>query len=143
MNINNFGRTSFVNWTEAELRQERQEMTDPKTLARTKNPKTPKDAAKKIVKSGALSRQEKWVYDTIVRYLKYEPDLRQRKDFTTKDIAGWTDKYSYDKAYDICRKRFSGLEWKNKIVTIWISTNKKTGRNIYKRRDGCRVWRLK
>ena len=33
MNINNFGRTSFVNWTEAELRQERQEMTEQELLA--------------------------------------------------------------------------------------------------------------
>jgi len=100
-------------------------------LARDTDPITSHEAAEKMVKSGELNRQEKWVYDTIIRYLKYYPPLKQRKDFTTKDIANWTDRYPYYKAYDICRKRFSGLRNKGKI--------ERTG----KIRDGCFVERLK
>jgi hypothetical protein len=96
-------------------------------LCRTNNPQTSKDAAEKMVKSGALSRQEKKVYDEIVKYVQI------RKQFTTKDIALNMSKYSYwsyDKCYDICRKRFSGLRDRGKIE---ITGDK---------RDGCRVWRL-
>ena len=102
-------------------------MTDPKTLARTENPQTSKDAAKRMVESGELSRQEKMVCGEIIRY-----HYMLGEDFTTKDIAlQLTNKtMPYDKAYDICRKRFSGLFNKMKIVL--------TG----ERRDGCRCWRL-
>lgn len=98
-------------------------MTDPKTLARTNNPQTSKDAAEKMVKSGALSRQEKEVLYIIEIW-------HSDSDFTTKDIAVKMLGYPYYKAYDICRKRFSGLFNKFKIVL--------TG----ERRDSCRVWRL-
>ena len=114
-------------------------MTDPKTLARTENPQTSKDAAEKMIKSGALSRQEKMIYWAIQGYCK------NFGDFTTKDIAhNWvlTNRIPYHKAYDICRKRFSGLRDKGKIERIWLGVSKKTGKGIYKRRDGCRVWRL-
>ena len=104
-------------------------MTDPKTLARTNGPQTSKDAARKIVESGELNRQEKWVYNLIMKYVNSHP-LERDKTFTTKDIAGWTRAVSYDKAYEICRRRFSGLFNKFKICL--------TG----ERRDGCRVWRL-
>jgi len=103
---------------------------DTTTLARKENPQTSKDAAEKMVKSGALNRQEKWIYNLIMKYVNSHP-LERDKTFTTKDIAGWTRAYAYDKAYDICRKRFSGLRDKGKIEL--------TGG----RRDGCRVWRLK
>jgi len=93
-------------------------------LARTCNPQTSKDAAAKMVKSGALNRQEKEVYNAIKKSMK--------KEFTTKNIASWMTTLPYYKAYDICRKRFSGLERKGKIEEL-------TG----ERRDGCRVWRLK
>ncbi len=101
-------------------------MTDPKTLARTNDPKTSKDAARKMVESGELSRQEDKVYGAISRYVM----CHTKDDFTTKDIAIWMLPMPYYKAYDICRKRFSGLFNKMKIVL--------TGEV----RDHCRVWRL-
>jgi len=115
-------------------------VTDPKTLARTNDPQTSKDAAEKMVKSGALSWQEKMVLLAITRYWKDE--------FTTKEVAKYMSIKSvmpYYKAYDICKRRFSGLERHGKIelvvregITHWPS-----GEPVYKRRDGCRVWRLK
>jgi len=101
-------------------------------LARKDDPQTSKAAAEKMVESGELSRQEKWVYNIIIKYVQsHSPLLDEDKNFTTKDIAHWQYAVIYDKAYDICRKRFSGLENKGKIEL--------TGG----RRDGCRVWRLK
>ncbi len=96
-------------------------------LARTENPQTSKDAAEKMVKSGELNRQEKRVYDAITRYSM----CHSIKEFTTKNVAIWMLPMPYYKAYDICRKRFSGLRDKGKIEL--------TGG----RRDGCQVWRLK
>ena len=118
-------------------------------LARKENPQTSKDAAEKMVKSGALNLQEKRVYDAITRYSM----CHSAKEFTTKDVAIWMLPMPYYKAYDICRKRFSGLENKGKIepiqrtVDIGGKTYKvaitKSSKPAYKRRDGCRVWRLK
>ncbi len=93
-------------------------------LARKENPQTSKDAAEKMVNSGALNQQQKNVYEAILRWTKY------CDTFTTKDIASCISWCTYDKAYDICRKRFSGLRDKGKIEL--------TGG----RRDGCQVWRL-
>ncbi len=101
-------------------------------LARTENPQTSKDAAEKMVRSGALNRQEKRVYDAITKYSM----CHSAKEFTTKDVAIWMLPMPYYKAYDICRKRFSGLHLKRKIALVF------EGLDI-KRRDGCRVWRLK
>ena len=94
-------------------------------LARVKDPITSHKAAEKMVVSGALNKQEKEVYDAILRNAIMFPD------FTTKDIAIAMLSMPYWKAYDICRRRFSGLKNKGKIEL--------TG----DRRDGCRVWRLK
>ena len=91
-------------------------------LARKENPQTSKDAAKMMVKSGALSRQEDEVYQAIQGW--------HSGGFTTKDISLKMTKYTIDKAYDICRKRFSGLSNKFKITTT------------SERRDNCQVWRL-
>lgn len=112
-------------------------------LCRTNDPQTSKDAAQRMVESGKLSRQEQQVYNTISKYMRYAPVLYGLKDFTTKDIASWMTSLTYDKAYDICRRRFSGLQDKGKIEPIvreGILTI--TGRTVYERRDGCRVWRL-
>jgi len=120
-------------------------------LARKDDPQTSKDAAKKMVESGELSRQEKMVYDAILRYINVNPLSRITKGFTTKDIAKSMSEFrryaDYFKWYDICRKRFSGLERKGKIEVIVIG-KKRLGATqlfdkIYKRRDGCRCWRLK
>ena len=94
-------------------------------LARAKDPETSHEAAEKMVVSGALNKQEQEVYDAILRYAIMFPD------FTTKDIAIVMLSMPYWKAYDICRRRFSGLERNGKIEL--------TG----DQRDGCRVWRLK
>jgi len=110
-------------------------------LAHKDSPETSKDAAKRMVESGALARQEKWVYERIKKY--------RNDDFTTKDIAAlaWEVGVEYHKAYDLCRKRFSGLERKGKIELVYEIVphpkilNMKLKRP--KQRDGCRVWRLK
>ena len=92
-------------------------------LARKNGPQTSKDAAEKMVESGELNRQEKEVLYIIETW-------HSDSNFTTKDIAVKMLGYPYYKAYDICRKRFSGLRAKGKI--------ERTG----KRRDGCCVERL-
>lgn len=108
-------------------------------LARKNDPQTSKDAAEKMVKSGTLNRQEKMVYNAIVRYIHYNVLSVTVRGFTTKDIAVFISQFSqdmsYDKAYDICRKRFSGLRDKGKIVLVF------EGLDI-KRRDACQVWEL-
>jgi len=97
-------------------------------LARTCDPETSKKAAVKMVESGGLNRQERDVYEGILRFRRLIGG-----DFTTKDIAQEMigRKYTYYQAYDICRKRFSGLRDKGKIEL--------TG----ERRDCCQMWRLK
>lgn len=109
-------------------------------LARTNDPQTSKDAAKKMVESGALNQQQQNVYNAILMWTKHADD------FTTKDIASCISWCNYYKAYDICRKRFSGLANKGKIECIQINTDQIGAEGlfekIYKRRDGCRVWRL-
>jgi hypothetical protein len=107
-------------------------MSDPKTLARTNDPQTSKDAAKRMVDSGELNHQEEYIYDEIVGFVTRRQSFHLPDDFTTKDIARRMEDtaMSYDKAYEICRRRFSGLFNKFKICL--------TG----DRRDGCRVWRL-
>jgi hypothetical protein len=97
-----------------------------RTLSHRDDPDTSRKAAKKMVKSGTLSRQERRVYETIKRYVRCYEDA----DFTTKTIAIRMTDYPYHKAYEICRRRFSGLFNKFKIVL--------TGEV----RDGCRVWKL-
>lgn len=101
-------------------------------LARKNDPQTSKDAATKMVLTGELSRQEQMVYQSICDLCHTYP--KYWKGFTTKDVAHQIDRYSpkylYDKAYEICRRRFSGLSNKFKIVL--------TG----ERRAGCRVWKL-
>lgn len=105
-----------------------------RVLARKDNPQTSKDAAEKIVKSGELNRQEDEVFYIIKLY--------SPSTFTTKDIAVRMLGYPYYKAYDICRKRFSGLRNKGKIKLVYEDKGKPINR-IVKRRDGCRIWRLK
>ena len=104
-------------------------------LARTNGPQTSKDAAKKIVSTGELSRQEKRVYNAIIHY-------HRNDKFTTKDAAYWLAferGYSFDKAYLICARRFSGLRNKGKIERISINN---TGKPPWKKRDDCCVWGL-
>jgi hypothetical protein len=96
-------------------------------LCRTNDPETSKVAAEKMVESGKLNHQEKEILDKIQ---SIPGSAMKSFDFTTKDIALRMLNYPYHKAYDICRKRFSGLRDKGKIET--------TG-DV---RESCRVWRL-
>ena len=106
-------------------------------LARSDDSQTSKDAAVKMVESGALNKQEKEVYKAIVEYddANSLSKVFKNQGFTTKDIAESMSEFrryaDYYKWYDICRKRFSGLADKGKIEP--------TG----DRRDGCQIWRLK
>jgi hypothetical protein len=100
-------------------------------LARDTDPITSHEAADKMVKSGALNKQEKLVYNTIDYFIKSYAILSLPLNFTTKEIATWMMFGDYWHAYDICKKRFSGLHYKGKI--------ERTG----EKRDGCCVWRLK
>lgn len=125
-------------------------------LARTNNPQTSKDAAVKMVKSGELNRQEQQVYKAIVRYINVNPLSKIIKGFTTKEIATSMSEFrryaDYCKWYDICHKRFSGLKRKDKIELIQTGVkvinpeqvpSLRIAKPVYKRRDGCRCWRLK
>lgn len=95
----------------------------------------------------ALNRQDKLVLGAIVGYINIEPLVTVLKDFTTKDIAKFMSQFNpnidYYKAYDICRRRFPDLKMKNKIELVWIGYDDDKSKNIYKRRDDCRVWKLK
>ncbi len=92
-------------------------------LARTKDPQTSKDAAKKMVESGALSEQEAQVFGWIKDYLEEHP---VDKDFTARELAWWR----YANKYYIIQRRLSGLRRKGKI--------ERTG----EKREGYCVWRL-
>lgn len=105
-------------------------MPEARTLFHKTDPETSYEAADRMVKSGALSRQEDEVYEAMLFYLSATAGFSS--DFTTKDIALQMAKglHAYFKCYDICRKRFSGLHNKGKI--------ERTGA----KRDGCCVWGL-
>ena len=94
--------------------QERQAIA----LARAKDPETSKDAARKMVESGELSRQEKWTLEQIQNSML--------GNFTAFELARGIK----DRLYYIIQRRLSGLRDKGKIEL--------TG----DRRDGCQVWRL-
>lgn len=100
-------------------------------LAHRDDPQTSYDAAEKMVKSGALAKQEREVYGAIRTMLG---SAMQSFDFTTKDIASQmaaNELHTYFKFYDTCRRRFSGLHNKGKI--------ERTG----EKREGCMIWKLK
>lgn len=102
-------------------------------LCRKQNPQTSRDAAEKMIKSGKLNFQEEVVYEAIYDYVKYFQD-----DFTAKNIAERSNANYYT-----IQRRLSGLRVKDKIERVFIGYDKKTGRYIYKKRDGCCIWRLK
>lgn len=105
-------------------------MTDLFTLCHKNDPQTSYDAAERMIKSGALGRQEQEVYGAI----RTTPgSAMQSFDFTTKDIALQMsdESFPYWKCYDTCRRRFSGLHNKGKI--------ERTG----EKRDGCMIWKLR
>lgn len=92
-----------------------------KPLAHTNDPITSFDAADKIVKSGALSRQEKQVHKAIVKFFSVP-----NRPFTARGLA-----FVSNIDYFVIQRRLSGLHNKGKI--------QRTG----EKRDGCCVWRIK
>lgn len=100
------------------------DVAETKALAHKSDPQTSYDAAEKMVKSGALSRQEEQVLETIKFRLSFEP-YTWKSDFTAKELAT-TSVVDY---YTI-QRRLSGLHNKGKI--------ERTG----EKRGACMVWRL-
>lgn len=104
-------------------------------LCHKSDPCTSHDAADKIVKSGALSRQEERVLDAIKCYICHSC----KYDFTAKDIFT-----SSTISYYTIQRRLSGLHNKGKIERIQSGLRSvRSGNLIPKKRDGCCVWRLK
>jgi len=90
-------------------------------LCHRNDPDTSRDAAKEMIVSGRLNRQEQEVYNDIRRYII---DCNHT-NFTAKELA--VDYHNYF----VIQRRLSGLYDKDKI--------EKTG----ERRAGCKVWGLK
>lgn len=111
-------------------------MVDAKTLFHKADPDTSKEAAEDMVKSGRLSRQERLVLITIEDVCA----ALGKKDFTPKEIVRWDSRFSYH----IIQRRLSGLHNKGKIERIQIEGIKThpAGNPVYKKRDGCCVWRI-
>jgi len=96
-----------------------------KCLSHTNDPETSKEAAVKMVKSGALSREEKEVLNAIKLHLSWRKQFDESEDFTAKEVH-----YYRGLNYYKIQRRLSGLRNKGKI--------ERTG----DKRDGCCVWRL-
>ena len=92
-------------------------------LSHTEDPATSYEAADKLVKSGALNRQEQRVWDEICWWIAH-----RYPEFTAKDLAHYADA---DINYYTIQRRLSGLRNKGKI--------EHTG----EKRNGCMVWRIK
>lgn len=97
-----------------------------KLICHKADPKTSFEAAEKMIKSGALSRQEQGVWNDICRYI-YNG---KHKDVTAKELAEWYFMSDKTKIYFTIQRRLSGLYRKGKI--------ERTGQ----KRNGCCVWRI-
>lgn len=117
-------------------------------LCHKSDPETSKGAADKMVKSGALSRQEDEVWRIIcgiTENVQHDDGYARlgAKDFTAKELTLFSGLDYYT-----IQRRLSGLCDKGKIERIQ-STDRgellyyKSGGPIYNKRDGCCVWRLK
>ena len=95
------------------------------TLCHKNDPETSIEAARKMVDSGKLSRQEKMV----LRGIQHHLIGGHRKDFTAKELAKWMLGH-FPTNYYMIQRRLSGLYRKGKI--------KRTGQ----KRNGCCVWKL-
>ena len=96
-----------------------------------------------MVKGGKLSRQELRVYEGILRY--FRDVVSDERTFTAKELAYWNIAFGLN--YFIIQRRLSGLHNKGKIERIKIG-RKQMGatdiyKSIYKKWDGCCVWRIK
>jgi len=104
-------------------------------LARKNDPQTSVDAARKLVESSRLTKQEWLVYDVLKRH-------DRPAGYTAKELAYLIDDKDYKgdntKKYLMVDRRFSGLFNKSKaeIVTVIID-----GYQQNVRRNGCYAWR--
>lgn len=98
-------------------------------LSHTNDPQTSYDAADKLIKSGALNRQENEVLGAARHYY----NRLGRIDFTARELANWTEQSPIHNhlTYHLIQRRLSGLHNKSKI--------ERTG----EKRNGCMVWRIK
>lgn len=115
-------------------------MPETKTLFHRNDPETSYEAADRMVKSGALSRQEQKVYAKIVLYLD-RIRFPRNKGITAKELAHLSGLNYYT-----IQRRISGLRDRGKIERIQIGQERIGATDlfkpIYKKRDGCCVWRL-
>lgn len=98
-------------------------------IAKTNDPPASYAAGDRMIRTGALSKQEREVYKACKDYCV----VPFHEDFTAKDIAGMlsTGKtHEYQEYYFKVQRRFCGLKRKCKIVR----TNKK--------REDCHTWEL-
>ena len=105
-----------------------QTLFETKLLCHKNDPETSHEAAKKMVESGKLNKQQKEVSDMIIHY--HNRFMGRIKDFTAKELAEWTGQspiYPLLTYYVIQRRlhELTGIE--------------RTG----EKRNGCAVWRLK
>ncbi len=103
----------------------------PKLICHKNDHETSFAAAEKMIKSGALNKQEQEVLGAIDQFY-----YRRGFNFTAKGLSHWS---GLD--YHIIQRRLSGLCLKGKIDRIKIGV-KPDGNPVYKKRDGCCVWRI-
>lgn len=99
-----------------------------KKLCHRDDPETSHEAAKKMIESGELNRQEERVWDAIKSYINFNKQVKDViiTDFTPKEICE-----IIKIGYHVIQRRLSGLHRKGKI--------ERTGQ----KRNGCAVWKLK
>lgn len=105
-------------------------------LAHRGDPQTSVDAAKKMIKSGKLNKQQEEVSNIIQHYY----NRFGRTDYTAKELAEWTKQspiYNHIDYYIIQRR----LHEISHIERIQIGETP-AGKAIYKKRNGCCVWAL-
>lgn len=101
-------------------------------LARKNDPETSKDAARKLVESGRLTKQEWLVYDVLKRHAR-------SAGYTAKELAYlMNDKQYAGNKYFMISRRLSGLyrKCKAEFVTTIIR-----GQTEVVKREGCRAWK--
>ena len=99
-----------------------------KLITHKQDPETSFAAAEKMIKSGALSRQEQWVWQSIREFNCDYGGCVQ--GFTAKELL---EEYGLD--YHLIQRRLSGLYRKGKIERV-------TKGYGFVKRDGCCVWRI-
>jgi len=114
---------------------------DQKLLCHKDDPDTSFEAAEKMIKSGALNRQEEQVWIEINLYVT-SPQHLLDGTFTAKDLD---DDKDINIGYYTIQRRLGGLRQKSKIErlnTEGTVYQENKGQKLMKR-DKCCVWRLK